>query len=344
MTMVLAPMLALLAGVAGVGIAAIAGTDGLDRGATVMILVMTGAACVSLALCITAVAFVRGGLKSGLKTAIGGLGSATTRLLAVASRVAAATVQTAGATNETTATVEEVRQTAMLAQEKASQVSELSQTVVETSKFSEESAGKNRSHFERIDSDMDVVAEAIDRLNREAQSVSEIIAQVNDLAEQSNLLSVNASIEAAKAGDAGKGFTVVAMEVKSLAEQSKRSVAHVRSVLSEIQKASSMVVRAAEQSRGTLELGRNEADKALNNASKRVVVATQAAEATSQIAATSRQQLAGMEQISLAVLSIAEAGEQSVLGARQVEEEVQLLEDVALGLRRLAGVGASPTT
>jgi methyl-accepting chemotaxis protein len=334
MTMVLAPMLALLAGVAGVGIAAIAGTDGLDRGATVMILVMTGAACVSLALCITAVAFVRGGLKSGLKTAIGGLGSATTRLLAVASRVAAATVQTAGATNETTATVEEVRQTAMLAQEKASQVSELSQTVVETSKFSEESAGKNRSHFERIDSDMDVVAEAIDRLNREAQSVSEIIAQVNDLAEQSNLLSVNASIEAAKAGDAGKGFTVVAMEVKSLAEQSKRSVAHVRSVLSEIQKASSMVV----------ELGRNEADKALNNASKRVVVATQAAEATSQIAATSRQQLAGMEQISLAVLSIAEAGEQSVLGARQVEEEVQLLEDVALGLRRLAGVGASPTT
>ena len=65
-----------------------------------------------------------------------------------------------------------------------------------------------------------------------------VIATVNDLAEQSNLLSVNASIEAAKAGEAGKGFTVVATEVKSLAEQSKRSVAQVRGVLSEIQKAS----------------------------------------------------------------------------------------------------------
>jgi methyl-accepting chemotaxis protein len=341
MTVVLAATLVLLAGAAGVGIVAMAGLDGLGRSATGMILAMTVAALGGLGLCATALAFLHGVLKSRLRVAIGGLGSTTVQLLAVASQVASATAQTSAATNETSATVEEVRQTATLAQEKASEVSELTQTVVETSRFSEVSATKNRSHFEQIESDMNVVAEAINRLNQETESAGEIIEQVNDLAEQSNLLSVNASIEAAKAGDAGKGFTVVATEIKSLAEQSKRSVAHVRGVLNEIQKASSLVVSAAEQSRQTLELGTSEADKALDNASKRVAVATQAAEATSQIATTSRQQLAGMEQITQAVRSIAEAGRQSVLSAQQVEEEVGLLERVALGLRQLAGIGSS---
>jgi len=116
---------------------------------------------------------------------------------------------------------------------------------VEASKFGEASAKRNYEHFERIQADMDVVAEAIGRLSDEAQSVGDVIATVNDLAEQSNLLSVNASIEAAKAGEAGKGFAVVAQEVKNLATQSKQAVGQVRTVLVEIQKASEVVVRAA---------------------------------------------------------------------------------------------------
>ena len=188
---------------------------------------------------------------------------------------------------------------------------------------------------------MELVAEAIDRLNDEAQSVGDVIATVNDLAEQSNLLSVNASIEAAKAGDAGKGFTVVAQEVKSLAKQSKQAVAQVRAVLSEIQKASMVVVKAAEQGRETVEAGRNEANGALENIGARVVVATQAAEATSQIAATSRQQLAGMEQISPAILSINDAGRQSALGTREVEREVGQLRELTLSLKGLVDVATA---
>jgi methyl-accepting chemotaxis protein len=341
MTMMLAAIMVLLTAVAGVGIGAVAGLDDLGRGTVTVILVMTIAAFVCLVLGIGAVAFLNRALKTGLMTAIGGLGNTTARLLSVASQVASATAQTDAATSETTATVEEVRQTATLAQEKATEVSKLTQQVMETSKFGEQSAGRNRSHFEHIESDMGVVAEAIDRLNLEAQSVGEIITTVNDLAEQSNLLAVNASIEAAKAGEAGKGFTVVATEVKSLAEQSKRAVAQVRGVLGEIQKASGLVVHAAEQGRETVEVGRDEAEKGVANATKRLAVATQAAEATTQIAATSRQQLAGLEQITLAVSSIAEAGKQSVLGARQVEEEVRSLEKVALQLGRLAGVSGT---
>ncbi len=260
-------------------------------------------------------------------------------LLAVASQVASATAQTAAATNETTATVEEVKQTAMLAQEKAQEASELSQNVVDSSKFGETSSKRNFDTFEQIHSDMGTVADAIDRLNEQAQSVGDIIATVNDLAEQSNLLSVNASIEAAKAGDYGKGFTVVAQEVKSLANQSKQAVAQVRGVLSEIQKAAGVAVHATEQARQAVEIGRGEAGQAIDGTRAEVGVASSAAEATMQIAATSRQQLAGTEQISSAIMSINEAGSQSVAGARQVEKEARRLQELARGLRGLVDSG-----
>jgi methyl-accepting chemotaxis protein len=338
MTIALSAMLALLVAVVGIGIGAVAGEHDLGGRVTAMLIVITAAAFVALALGVTGTVFLNRSVKGRLEKAVGGIGGAASQILAVASQVAAAAAQTAAATNETTATVEEVKQTAMLAQEKASEASELSQKVVDTSKYGEVSANRNYSHFERIQADMDLVAEAIDRLNEEAQSVGDVIATVNDLAEQSNLLSVNASIEAAKAGDAGKGFTVVAQEVKSLATQSKQAVAQVRAVLSEIQKASTVVVKAAEQGRETVELGRNEANGALENISARVVVATRAAEATSQIAATSRQQLAGMEQISAAILSINDAGRQSALGTREVEREVGQLQQLTLSLRGLVDV------
>ena len=74
---------------------------------------------------------------------------------------------------------------------------------------------------------MESVAESIVRLS-EQRMIGEIVATVNDLADQSNLLAVNAAIEAAKAGEQGRGFAVVAQEVRSLAEQLKQATTRVR--------------------------------------------------------------------------------------------------------------------
>ncbi|MBN1321686.1 MAG: hypothetical protein JXA87_12690 [Thermoleophilia bacterium] len=309
--------------------------DTLKGRANVLLIVIAVLAAMAVALNSMAAVALSRRIGRQLRTAVTGITESAAGLLAVSSQVAAAAAQRAAATNETTATVEEVRQTAALTQEKASEASEVSQSVVDKSKFGAESAQKNYNHFEQIHSDMDVVAEAIDRLKEETESVGDVIATVNDIAEQSNLLSVNASIEAAKAGEAGKGFTVVAQEVKSLAEQSKQAVAQVRTVLGEIQKAGDVVVRAAEQGRETVEMGRIEANKALENISERVAAATKTAEATTDISTASRQQLAGMEQIRKAILSINEAEKQSVAGTREVEEQARKLQDLALGLEGL---------
>jgi methyl-accepting chemotaxis protein len=101
--------------------------------------------------------------------------------------------------------------------------------------------------MKKIQTQMESIAESVVKLSEQSQAIGEIIASVNDLAEQSNLLAVNAAIEAAKAGEQGKGFAVVAQEVKSLAEQSKQATSQVRTIFNDIQKATTAAVLATEQ-------------------------------------------------------------------------------------------------
>jgi hypothetical protein len=269
------------------------------------------------------------------------ISSSAAELMAVASQVSAGAAQTAASTNETTVTVEEVKQTAMLAHEKASAAAEGAQNAVGLIGSARALTDETASGIERMQAGMDVVSETINRLSDRTQAAGEVIAMVNDLAEQSNLLSVNASIEAAKAGDYGKGFTVVAQEVKSLAEQSKQAVAQVRAMLGEIQKASQTAVQAAAHGRGAVEdakLRSMEAGEVMERVSDGAVEDSQS---SLQVVASARQQLAGMEQIAQAIASINEAGNQSVGGTRQVEQEVKHLQDLALKLKQMVQAEAT---
>jgi methyl-accepting chemotaxis protein len=270
-----------------------------------------------------------------LKATADGLSAATTELMAIASQVAASTAQTAASTNETTATVEEVKQTAMLVHEKASYAAQGAENATRSLGSARLLADETVAGIEQMQGDMDVLSQTINRLSEQAQAAGDIVSAVNDVAEQSNLLSVNASIEAAKAGEHGKGFTVVAQEVKSLAEQSKQAVVQVRTILSEIQKASQMAVQAAERGRQSIEAGRQRSVEAGELMQRVVERAADDAQASQQVTASSQQQLAGLEQIAQAIKSINEAGIQSTAGTRQVEQEVRRLQTLARELESL---------
>jgi hypothetical protein len=273
-----------------------------------------------------------------LNEAATGISGSAAELMAIASQVSASAAQTAASTNETTVTVEEVKQTAMLTNEKAGQVVESTDGAARVIEAGLSQVEGTIAGIERMRNSMDVVFETISRLSERALAAGDVVAAVNDLAEQSNLLSVNASIEAAKAGEYGKGFTVVAQEVKSLAEQSKQAVSQVRTILGEIQKASETAVRAAEQGRDSVEAGRRQSVEAGEVIQSLAEGASEVAQSAVQISASSRQQLAGMEQISQAISSINEAGTQSVGGTRQVEQEVRHLQDLALRLKKLVQI------
>ena len=175
---------------------------------------------------------------------------------------------------------------------------------------------------------MESITESVVRLSEQGQAIGEIIATVNDLAEQSNLLAVNAAIEATRAGEFGKGFAVVAQEVKSLAEQSRQATTQVRTILMEVQKATSAAVMATEQGTKAVAAGVKQANDAGESIRALTGSVGEAAQAATQIAASSQQQLVGMDQIASAIANIRQATSQNMAGTRQLETSAKSLKEL----------------
>ena len=272
-----------------------------------------------------------------LRASIAQLSTSSAEILATTTQVAASAAETASAVSETTVTVEEVKQTAQLASQKARSVSDSAQKASQVSQNGRKSVEEAIAGMQRIQEQMESIAESIVRLSEQSQAIGEIIATVNDLAEQSNLLAVNAAIEAAKAGEQGKGFVVVAQEVKNLAEQSKQATAQVRTILGDIQKATSAAALSTEQGNKAVQAGvkqTTETGEAIRLLAESV---SEAAQAATQIAASSQQQMAGMDQVALAMENIKQASVQNVAGTRQAEVAAQSLHELGQKLSDMIG-------
>jgi len=263
------------------------------------------------------------------------LASSASEITASTTQVASGSVETATAVSETIATVEEVKQTAQVSTQKAKYVFETAQKTVQISQSGKKSMDESFEAMHRIQEQMESIAESIVRLSEQSQAIGEIIATVNDLAEQSNLLAVNAAIEAAKAGEQGKGFAVVAQEVKSLAEQSKQATAQVRTILGDIQKATSGAVMATEQGSKAVEAGVKLSGEVGESIRLLAESIAEAAQAATQIAASAQQQSVGMDQVALAMQNINQASTQNVASTRQAETAAQNLHGLGQKLKQL---------
>ncbi len=263
------------------------------------------------------------------------LASSSAEILASTSQVASGATETASAVNETTATVEEVKQTSQLASQKVRLVADGAQRSLQVSQQGIKSADEAVRGMNRIREQMETIAESIVTLSEQGQAIGDIIATVNDLAEQSNLLAVNAAIEAAKAGEHGKGFAVVAHEVRSLAVQSKEATGQVRTILNDIQKATNAAVMATEQGSKAVEAGERQTAEAGESIRVLADSMAESANASTQIAASGHQQMVGMEQVAQAMENIKEASTLSVTSTRQAEQSAQNLHELGQKLKGL---------
>jgi methyl-accepting chemotaxis protein len=258
-------------------------------------------------------------LSSEVREVVGVLASSAGEIMTTVSELASSSAETASSVSETNATVQEVRQTTDLTSQKSRQVYESSHKSVQVAKSGRQSVEEAIGGMRGIDERMGFIAERIVNLSEQSQAIGDIIATVNDLAEQSNLLAVNAAIEAAKAGEHGKGFAVVAQEVKNLATQSKQATAQVRSILGVIQKATTAAVLATEQGSKAVEAGVKQSGAAGEAIRQLAASIEDSSNATLQIVTSTQEQSIGMDQIAIAIQSINQASSQNVAGSRQIE-------------------------
>lgn len=263
------------------------------------------------------------------------LGSAASEIVASTSQLASSASESAAAVSETTITVEEVRQTAQVSSQKAKNVLDSAQRAAQISVDGRKATEDMAGGMARIRQQMDSIGASMERLNQQGQTIGQIIATVEDLAAQSNLLSVNAAIEAAKAGVHGKGFAVVAQEVKSLAEQSRQATTQVRTILGDIQKATSTAVLATEQGSKAVEAGIRQSEVAGGAIHALGGGVTEAAQAATQIAASSQQQLVGVDQVAGAMANIKQASTQNAASAQQLEVAARNINNLGQRLKGL---------
>lgn len=270
------------------------------------------------------------------------IASIVSKLAALSSQMAAvATEQLAGiqiqasSVSQTASATDEITQTISQTADRSKEVAEITGVTVKISKDGCDAVKDAIGSMEKVQEEVESIASNILALAEQAKDIGEIITTVNEIAEQTNLLALNAAIEAARAGEHGRGFSVVASEIKALADQSKKSTHQVRQILSDIQKATNRAVMSTEE--GTRSA--KSAVKVVSQAGETITTLGEAIDKASQvaiqIAAATGQQVIGMNQIQQAIGSIDQVTRSYLESNQQTEQSTQELSNLATELRSL---------
>ncbi|MEW6139447.1 MAG: methyl-accepting chemotaxis protein [Thermodesulfobacteriota bacterium] len=260
------------------------------------------------------------------------LTASVAQIAGTASELYAGAAQTASAVSETTAIVNEMEQTAKVVNETARRVAEQAEQSDEIANAGTRATGDTLEKMNIIREKMEIVSTSVVELSKNAKHVEVIVAAVQDIADQSNLLAVNASIEAARAGDHGKGFAVVAHEIKSLADQSREATQNITRILQEIRKSVDSVVMAAEEGGKAVMRGVEESESARESIARLADSIAQSFQGANVIFTSSERQFARVERVAAAMRNVELAMNNSLEGTTHLENEAKRLEQLALSL------------
>lgn len=268
-------------------------------------------------------------IKSGVEI----ISKSTTDILSTITQISTGAAETATAVSETTTTIEEVRQTALISNQKAQSLLQSSQKASDSADKGRDSVHKVEEAMENIDKQMKLISATVAKLSEQNRVIADITSTVSDIADQSNLLAVNAAIEAAKAGEQGRGFAILAQEIRNLADQSKRATIQVKEIINEVNKSANLAVGVTEQGAHTVDAGMalvHQSGDVIDILAENV---EEAAEAAIQISSSTRQQMAGMDQIVPAMENIKKASEQNSDGIKLTQEAVQNIHHLGKNLQ-----------
>jgi methyl-accepting chemotaxis protein len=236
--------------------------------------------------------------------------------------------------------------------EVATAVGQMTATILETSKNADNAtaAAKNAGNIAKeggkvVDETVkgmiriaDVVkksAETVQALGKSSDQIGEIVQVIDDIADQTNLLALNAAIEAARAGEQGRGFAVVADEVRKLAERTTKATKEIAGMIKQIQKDTGDAVVSMQQGTVEVENGKQLADKAGKSLKEIIHGSDEVVDIITQVATASQEQSAAAEQISQNIEAISNVTHESATGIQQIARASEDLNRLTSDLQNL---------
>ena len=218
--------------------------------------------------------------------------------------------------------------------DRASEASRLSEVSGQHAVEGRQTISQTVSDINQIASSADVAAEHIQHLETNSEYIGTVIAVIKEVADQTNLLALNAAIEAARAGEQGRGFAVVADEVRKLAERTTSSTHEISDKISEIQASAQAAVNSMQDMMGRVQAGVERAGQADTAIRAITESASDAVEMVGDITAAIREQSAASTSIAQQVETIAQMTESNTVSTQQTAETAEQLEHLAHAMKR----------
>jgi len=281
-------------------------------------------------------------MKFNLSSMVRQLGVNADELVSAASEISSSSEQMSRGANEQTEQValvskaiEEMTATVVESSQSATQASEASRSAAEMAGQGGAIVGETVEGMKTIAEVVKESAASIGQLAKSAEQIGEIIGVIDDIADQTNLLALNAAIEAARAGEQGRGFAVVADEVRKLAERTGKATGEITEMIKSIQSETNDAVRVMESGIAEVGKGRELADQAGSSLSEIVNMSRNVMDMIERIATAAEQQSSASEQIVHNVENISSVARETASGAQQSASAAEELNRQAEGLQQM---------
>jgi methyl-accepting chemotaxis protein len=257
------------------------------------------------------------------------LAQSSSDILSATEQQASGAAEQAASISQTTATMEELAATYRQIADNADSVVRMAEATLGSAESGQQAVMNTMESMEQIKTRAQSSANKILALGERSQQIGQVLAIINNIADQTKILALNAAIEAARAGEAGKGFSVVAIEIRKLAESVVSSTGEISTIMTEIQSAANDLVISTEQELKQVgegvELGHVTSD-ALEQILDMIEQTTSSAK---EISVATQQQRTATEQVVKAMKEVAQVAQQTAAGSKQVASAAEGLAGMA---------------